>query len=90
MARAFQPPTCRRGLTQRVFAVDHHLERPARDQAKARIATQVEAHIWPLIARGAFKVVVDSEYPVSEAPAAHWRLESSGHVGKILLKVEGI
>ena len=64
--------------------------RPQSDQAKARIATQVEAHIWPLIARGAFKVVVDSEYPLSEAPAAHWRLESSGHVGKILLKVEGI
>jgi putative PIG3 family NAD(P)H quinone oxidoreductase len=64
--------------------------RPQSDQAKARIATQVEAHIWPLIARGAFKVVVDSEYPLNEAPAAHWRLESSGHVGKILLKVEGI
>ena len=64
--------------------------RPQSDQAKARIATQVEAHIWPLIARGAFNVVVDSEYPLSEAPAAHWRLESSGHVGKILLKVEGI
>jgi putative PIG3 family NAD(P)H quinone oxidoreductase len=63
--------------------------RPQSDQAKARIATQVEAHIWPLIARGAFNVVVDSEYPLSEAPAAHWRLESSGHVGKILLKVEG-
>ena len=44
----------------------------------------------PLIAKGAFKVVVDSEYPLNEAPAAHWRLESSGHVGKILLKVEGI
>jgi NADPH:quinone reductase-like Zn-dependent oxidoreductase len=64
--------------------------RPQSDQAKARIGTQVEAHIWPLIARGAFKVVVDSEYPLNEAPAAHWRLESSGHVGKILLKVEGI
>ncbi len=64
--------------------------RPQSDQAKARIATQVEAHVWPLIAKGAFKVVVDSEYPLNEAPAAHWRLESSGHVGKILLKVEGI
>lgn len=64
--------------------------RPQSDQAKARIATQVEAHVWPLIAKGAFKVVVDSEYLLNEAPAAHWRLESSGHVGKILLKVEGI
>ena len=62
-------------------------DRQASDQAKARIATQVEAHIWPLIARGAFKVVVDSEYPLSEAPAAHWRLESGGHVGKVVLRV---
>ena len=64
--------------------------RPQSDQAKARIATQVEAHVWPLIAKGRFKVVIDSEYPLNQAPAAHWRLESSGHVGKILLKVEGI
>ena len=64
--------------------------RPQSDQAKARIAAEVEAHVWPMIAKGAFKVVVDSEYPLNEAPAAHWRLESSGHVGKILLKVEGV
>ncbi len=63
--------------------------RPQSDQAKARIAAAVEANVWPMIASGAFKVVVDSEYPLSQAPAAHWRLESSGHVGKILLKVEG-
>ena len=64
--------------------------RPQSDQAKARIAAAVETNVWPMIASGAFKVVVDSEYPLSQAPAAHWRLESSGHVGKILLKVEGI
>jgi NADPH:quinone reductase len=64
--------------------------RPQSDQAKSRIATQIESHVWPLIARGKFKVVVDSEYPLNHAPAAHWRLESSGHIGKILLKVEGI
>jgi NADPH:quinone reductase len=64
--------------------------RPQSDQAKARIAAEVEAHVWPMIAKGAFRVVVDSEYPLDQAPAAHWRLESSGHVGKILLKVEGV
>jgi NADPH:quinone reductase len=64
--------------------------RPQSDQAKARIASQVEMFVWPLISRGRFNVVVDSEYPLNQAPAAHWRLESSGHVGKILLKVEGI
>ena len=62
--------------------------RPQSDQAKARIAAEVERHVWPMIPRGAFKVVIDSEYNLTEAPAAHWRLESSGHVGKIVMKVE--
>jgi putative PIG3 family NAD(P)H quinone oxidoreductase len=62
--------------------------RPQSDQAKARIAAAVEANVWPMIAKGAFRVVIDSEYPLTEAPAAHWRLESSGHIGKIVMKVE--
>jgi putative PIG3 family NAD(P)H quinone oxidoreductase len=62
--------------------------RPQSDLAKARIAQQVEAHIWPMIARGAVKVVMDSEFPLAQAAAAHWRMESGTHVGKIVLKVE--
>lgn len=62
--------------------------RPQSDLAKARIAAEVEANIWPMIASGAFRVVMDSEYPLIQAPAAHWRIESAGHVGKIVLKVE--
>jgi len=62
--------------------------RPQSDQAKARIAVELEQHFWPMIARGAFRVVIDSEFPLFEAPAAHWRLESAGHAGKIVLKIE--
>ena len=61
--------------------------RPQSDLAKARIAQEVEAHVWPMIARGALKVVMDSEFPLTEAAAAHWRMESGTHVGKIVLKV---
>ncbi len=60
--------------------------RPQSDLAKARIAAEVEAHVWPMIARNAFKPVIDSEFPLSEAPAAHWRIEAPGHIGKIVLK----
>jgi putative PIG3 family NAD(P)H quinone oxidoreductase len=63
--------------------------RPQSDLAKARIAQEVETHVWPMIARGALKVVMDSEFPLAEAAAAHWRMESGTHVGKIVLKVEG-
>lgn len=62
--------------------------RPQSDQAKARIAAELEQHFWPMIARGAFRVVIDSEFPLFEAPAAHWRLESAAHAGKIVLKIE--
>ena len=62
--------------------------RPQSDLAKARIAREVETHVWPMISRGAVKVVMDSEFPLSQAAAAHWRMESGTHVGKIVLKVE--
>ena len=63
--------------------------RPQSDLAKTRIAEAVEAQIWPMIVRGAFRVVVDSEFALTDAAAAHWRVESPGHMGKIVLKVEG-
>lgn len=62
--------------------------RPQSDAAKAAIAAQLEAHLWPLIAAGKFRVVLDSEFALFDAPAAHWRLESTGHAGKIVLRVD--
>ena len=61
--------------------------RPQSDLAKARIAQAVEAEVWPMIAKAALKVVIDSEFHLSDAPAAHWRIEAPGHIGKIVLKV---
>jgi putative PIG3 family NAD(P)H quinone oxidoreductase len=63
--------------------------RPQSDLAKARIAAEVEAQVWPMIAAGRFAPVMDSEFALDEAAAAHARMESSGHVGKIVLRVEG-
>ena len=62
--------------------------RPQSDLAKTRIAEEVEQHVWPMIEAGHFKVVIDSEYPLHQAPASHWRIEAPGHIGKIVLKVE--
>lgn len=61
--------------------------RPQSDLAKARIAAAVAAHVWPMIARGALRVVMDSGFALTDAAAAHRRLESGAHVGKIVLKV---
>ncbi|WP_168732998.1 NAD(P)H-quinone oxidoreductase [Aliigemmobacter aestuarii] len=63
--------------------------RPQGDLAKAAYARDLETHVWPLIERGALRPVMDSEYALADAAKAHWRIESSGHIGKIVLRVEG-
>ncbi|WP_323021263.1 NAD(P)H-quinone oxidoreductase [Pararhodobacter sp.] len=63
--------------------------RPRSVAAKAAIAQALEAEVWPLLATGRVAPVIDSEFPLDEAAAAHARLETSAHVGKIVLKVSG-
>ncbi len=52
---------------------------------KGAIARAVEAKVLPLIATGRVKPVIDSTFPLREAAAAHARMESSEHIGKIVL-----
>jgi NADPH2:quinone reductase len=61
--------------------------RPQSDLAKARIAEELRKKVWPLLESGRIAPVMDREFPLSEAAAAHARMESSGHIGKIVLKV---
>lgn len=61
--------------------------RPQSDLAKARIAEGLREHVWPHLASGRVAPVMDSEFPLKEAAAAHARMESSEHIGKIVLKV---
>jgi NADPH2:quinone reductase len=56
--------------------------------AKARIARAVEEQIWPLIADGKFKPVIDSTFNLTDAAAAHARIDDPDHIGKIVLVVE--
>ena len=62
--------------------------RPQSDLAKARIAEEVRAQVWPLIAAGRVAPVMDSEFALAEAAAAHERMESSAHIGKIVLRID--
>ncbi len=61
--------------------------RPQSDLAKARIAQDLREAVWPLLEAGRVAPVMDSEFDLTEAAAAHARMESSGHIGKIVLKV---
>jgi len=57
---------------------------------KAAIVRAVAAQVLPLIASGKVKPLIDSTFPLSEAAAAHARMEASGHIGKIALAVATI
>ena len=61
--------------------------RPRSVEVKAGIAADLEREVWPLLASGQIAPVMDSEFPLDKAAEAHARMESSGHIGKIVLHV---
>ena len=56
-------------------------------QQKEAICADVVAHVWPMFSDGKVRPIIDSVVPIAEAAQAHERMESSGHVGKIVLAV---
>ena len=61
--------------------------RPQSDLAKARIAQELREAVWPLLVSGRVAPVMDSTFALADACDAHARMESSGHIGKIVLNV---
>jgi NADPH2:quinone reductase len=61
--------------------------RPRTRDIKARFARALEKQVWPLYASGRVKVIMDSTFPIAQASDAHRRMETSQHVGKIVLTV---
>ncbi len=59
--------------------------RPRDPDEKARLTGVVEREVWPLIARGAFRPIVDKTFPLDQAAEAHAYLEAGDHVGKVVL-----
>lgn len=56
-------------------------------EEKTRLRDGVEQHLWPLIESGKIRPVVDRVFPLAEAAEAHRLMESSRHVGKIVLRM---
>lgn len=55
-------------------------------EQKAEICAQVERHVWPWIAAGIVKPVIDRVMPLTEAADAHRALEAGGVTGKVILR----
>ncbi|MCO5135800.1 MAG: NAD(P)H-quinone oxidoreductase [Phyllobacteriaceae bacterium] len=52
---------------------------------KAALVSAVQQRVWPMIADGSYRIIVDSVYPASKAAEAHRHMESGRHMGKIVL-----
>jgi NADPH2:quinone reductase len=61
--------------------------RPRSTAFKSEIAKNLREHVWPLLESGKIKAVIDSIYPLDAAMQAHERMETSNHIGKIMLQV---
>ena len=61
--------------------------RPRSAEDKAAMVSAIEARVLPLIRAGKVKPLMDSRFPLREAAAAHRRMKTSQHVGKIVLTV---
>lgn len=53
---------------------------------KAQIAQRLKSNVWPLLESGAVVPVIDQTFSLSDAAAAHKRMEDGAHIGKIILK----
>lgn len=58
------------------------------DHQKAAIARALQERVWPLLAAGTIKPVIHGVYPLAEVVEAHHLMESSVHIGKIMLAVD--
>ena len=61
--------------------------RPRSIEFKAMVADEIARTVWPYVEGNRLKPVIDSTFPLAEAAAAHARMESGSHVGKIVLEV---
>jgi NADPH2:quinone reductase len=62
--------------------------RPQTNAEKAAIAAGLQNHVLPLLESGAVRPIIDSMFPLGEAAQAHALMESSQHMGKIVLEVQ--
>ena len=61
--------------------------RPQSVEQKGRLARELRSHVWPLFATHDLLPPIHSRFPLVDACKAHELMESSRHIGKILLEV---
>ena len=75
-------------MTRRLTVTGSTL-RPQSDLSKSQIASELLEKIWPLLSTGRINPVINSVFDLDDVSSAHLLMESSKHIGKIVLKVDG-
>lgn len=75
-------------LMSRRLTITGSTLRPRSAEFKAALAQAVEQHVWPLLASGAVRPVLHTMLPLAQAREAHQLLESSSHIGKLVLLMD--
>ncbi len=75
-------------IMQKRLTITGSLLRPRSPEEKGMIAQALYTHVWPLLERGAVRPVIHETFPLAQAAEAHRLLETSAHVGKIVLTVD--
>lgn len=61
--------------------------RPRSKAFKAALASEIRETVWPLVATGELRPIMDRTFALAEASAAHARMEEGSHIGKIVLAI---
>ncbi|HEY7791588.1 MAG TPA: zinc-binding dehydrogenase, partial [Vicinamibacterales bacterium] len=77
-------------LLQRRLTITGSTLRARSVDQKAAIARALEERVWPLLASGRVQPVIDRIFPLAQAADAHRRMESSAHIGKIVLTIDAV
>ena len=74
-------------IMRRRLTLTGSMLRPRSVGFKTLLRDEIEREVWPLVAEGKLKPVIDKVFPLAEAAGAHRRMEGGEHVGKIVLMV---
>jgi NADPH2:quinone reductase len=78
-----------RPIMVRRLTVTGSTMRPRTTAQKGAIAAALEEKVWPILAEGRAGPVIHATFPLREAAKAHALMESSAHIGKIMLELGG-
>jgi NADPH2:quinone reductase len=88
MTRGSEVTADLRLIMQKRLVVTGSTLRPRTVEEKTALRDQIESQVWPLVDQGKIRPIIDRVFPLEQVAEAHKRMESSEHIGKLLLQMD--